>query len=40
MEKQKEKAPESIRELKLEEMEKISAAGEPTPPVRAEEKDR
>ena len=29
-----------VRELTLEDMEWVNAAGEPTPPVKAEEKDR
>ncbi len=30
----------AVRELSLDEMEWVSAAGEPTPPVKKEEKDR
>jgi len=30
----------AVRELSLDEMEWINAAGEPHPPVKAEEKDR
>ena len=29
-----------VRELTLEDMEWVNAAGEPTPPVKAEDKDR
>ena len=29
-----------VRELTLEDMEWVNAAGEPTPPIKAEEKDR
>ena len=29
-----------VRELTLEDMEWVNAAGEPTPPIRNEEKDR
>ena len=33
-------ARHQFRELTLEDMEWVNAAGEPTPPVKAEEKDR